>query len=73
MLFRSAQPDGLTNREIDVVRLIARGFTNAQIAERLSLSPLTVQKHVHNLLQKAGMANRAEVTAWAGRRGFLEG
>ena len=69
---RRAQPDGLTHREIEVLRLVSRGCTNAEIAERLFVSPLTVARHVHNLLDKTGMANRAEVTAWAGKSGFLD-
>jgi DNA-binding CsgD family transcriptional regulator len=69
---RRAQPDGLTHREIEVLRLVSRGFTNAEIAERLYVSALTVARHMHNLLEKTGMANRAEVTAWAGKSGFLE-
>jgi DNA-binding CsgD family transcriptional regulator/tetratricopeptide (TPR) repeat protein len=62
-------PDGLTPREVDVLRLVARGFTNAEIAERLFISPLTVARHVHNLLEKTGMANRAEAAAYATRTG----
>jgi DNA-binding CsgD family transcriptional regulator len=69
---RRADPDGLTRREIEILRLIARGYTNAEIADRLTVSALTVAKHVHNLLDKTGMANRAEVTAWAGRTGLLQ-
>ncbi len=67
-----SRPDGLTRREIEVLRLIAGGYTNAEIADRLVVSTLTVAKHVHNLLDKTGMANRAEVTAWAGRVGLLD-
>ena len=63
-------PDGLTKREVDVLRLIARGFTNAKIADRLFISQMTVAKHVHNLLDKTGMANRAEAAAYATRSGL---
>jgi len=59
--------DGLTPREAEVLRMVARGFTNAEIAERLFISPLTVARHVHNLLEKTGTANRAEAAAWAAR------
>jgi len=68
---RRAHPDGLTHREVEVLKLLARGLTNAEVAERLCVSPLTAAKHVHNLLDKTGMANRAEVTAWAARNGLL--
>jgi DNA-binding CsgD family transcriptional regulator len=63
-------PDGLTRREVDVVRLIAKGFTNAEIADRLFISQVTVAKHVHNLLEKTGMANRAEAAVYAARSGL---
>lgn len=53
-----------------VLRLMARGFTNVEIAERLFVSPLTVAKHVHNLLGKTGMANRAEAAVYAERHGL---
>jgi DNA-binding NarL/FixJ family response regulator len=52
------------------LRLIARGFTNAKIADRLFISQMTVAKHVHNLLDKTGMANRAEAAAYATRSGL---
>jgi len=68
-----ASPDGLTPREIEVLRLVARGFTNAEIAERLFISPLTAARHVHNLLDKTGMANRAEAVAYATRHGLTDG
>jgi DNA-binding NarL/FixJ family response regulator len=67
------RPDGLTPREVDVLRLVARGFTNAEIAERLFISPLTVAKHVHNLLEKTGMANRTEAAAYAARGALRDG
>jgi DNA-binding NarL/FixJ family response regulator len=65
-------PEGLTSREIEVLRLVARGFTNHEIGEELSISPLTAATHVHHILTKTGMANRAEVTAFAMRKGLLE-
>lgn len=68
-----ASPDGLTSREIEVLRLVARGFTNAEIAARLFISPLTAARHVHNLLDKTGMANRAEAVAYATRHGLTDG
>ncbi|MBE3064190.1 MAG: hypothetical protein IMZ69_04140 [Spirochaetes bacterium] len=63
-------PDGLTKREVDVLRLITRGLTNAEIADRLFISQMTVAKHVHNLLDKTGMANRAEAAVYATRSGL---
>jgi DNA-binding CsgD family transcriptional regulator len=52
---------GVTSREMDVLRLIADGLTNREIADRLFLSPRTVETHVANLLAKAGARNRADL------------
>jgi DNA-binding CsgD family transcriptional regulator len=56
-----ANPAGLTNRQLDVARLVARGFTNAEIAERLFISPKTADHHVSAVLAKLGMPNRRAV------------
>jgi DNA-binding CsgD family transcriptional regulator/tetratricopeptide (TPR) repeat protein len=69
---RQPRTEGLTPREAKVLGLVARGFTNAEIAERLFISPLTVARHVHNLLEKTGTANRAEAAAYAVRCGLSE-
>ena len=50
---------GVTSREMDVLSLIGQGLTNAQIAERLFLSPRTVETHVAHLLAKMGVSDRA--------------
>jgi DNA-binding NarL/FixJ family response regulator len=65
-------PYSLTPRQLEVLSLVARGFTNHEIGERLFISGETVAKHVHALLEKTGMANRAEVTAFAFRNGLVE-
>jgi DNA-binding NarL/FixJ family response regulator len=52
---------GVTSREMDVLSLIARGLTNAQIAERLFLSPRTVETHVAHMLAKTGASDRADL------------
>jgi DNA-binding CsgD family transcriptional regulator/tetratricopeptide (TPR) repeat protein len=62
-------PDALTPREREVVALLAEGLTNAQLAERLYISPRTAAVHVSNVLAKLGMASRTEVAAWAIRTG----
>ena len=54
-----ASPKSLTPREIEVLRLIAQGYTNVQIAEGLSLSVRTVEIHRTNLMRKLGLCNRA--------------
>jgi pimeloyl-ACP methyl ester carboxylesterase/DNA-binding CsgD family transcriptional regulator len=60
----------LSSRELDVLRLIAAGRRNTQIAEALVISPNTVQRHVSNIFDKIGAANRAEATAYALRNGL---
>jgi ATP/maltotriose-dependent transcriptional regulator MalT len=58
-------PSGLTRREVDVLRLLPRGLSNAQIAAALFVSPRTVQTHLSNLYTKLGIAGRAEAIAFA--------
>jgi DNA-binding CsgD family transcriptional regulator len=62
-------PEALTPREREVVALVAEGLTNAQLAERLYISPRTAAVHVSNILSKLGMGSRTEVAAWAARGG----
>ena len=65
-------PSGvLTRRELEVVRLIAAGLTNADIAERLVVSEHTVHRHVSNILGKLGVPSRAAAASLAARRGLL--
>ncbi len=65
-----AYPDGLTQREVEVLRLIATGKTNRQIGEELFISLNTVGHHVSNILSKTGTANRAEVATYAAQHGL---
>jgi DNA-binding NarL/FixJ family response regulator len=64
--------DPLTPRELQVVKLIAEGYTSDEIARELFISRKTVDRHRSNLLEKLGMRNVAEVTRYAIRRGLLE-
>ena len=64
------RPDGLTPREVDVLRLVAAGETNAEIAARLGLSVHTVERHAVNLYRKIDARGRADATAYAVRRGM---
>jgi DNA-binding NarL/FixJ family response regulator len=62
---------GLTPREIDVLRLLVAGRSNAQIAEHLVISPRTATTHVTNILAKLGVASRNEAAAHARRDGLV--
>jgi len=64
----SAEPLGLSPREMEVLDLIAAGLTNREIAERLSVSVHTVERHTANLYAKLGVRGRSEATAYALRR-----
>jgi len=63
--------DDLTLREVDVLRLVAGGETNAEVAHRLGLSVHTVERHLANLYPKIGARGRADATAYAIRRGIV--
>jgi DNA-binding CsgD family transcriptional regulator len=58
-------PVALTARELEVLRHVAAGRSNAQIADDLFISPKTVSVHVSNLLRKIGVTNRVQAAAWA--------
>ena len=62
--------DHLSARELDVLRLIARGMENAEIAEELNISPRTAKNHVSNILAKLGLAGRVQAAIYAVRRGL---
>ncbi len=63
-------PDGLSAREVEVLRLVAAGRTNQQIAGELFISLNTVARHVSNIFDKTGAANRTEAGAYAARHGL---
>jgi DNA-binding CsgD family transcriptional regulator/tetratricopeptide (TPR) repeat protein len=67
---KAAVPDNLTVRELEVLRLIAIGRGNADIALVLEIGQSTVATHVHNILVKTGCANRTEAAAYAVRHGL---
>ena len=61
---------GLSNRELEVLSLVAEGLTNHDIAQRLVLSEHTVNRHVANILRKLGLPSRAAAASLAGRHGL---
>jgi DNA-binding NarL/FixJ family response regulator len=67
---REPAPLGLTDREVDVPRLVAAGRTNPQIAEALYISRKTASHHVSNILRKLGVPTRVEAAGVAHRLGL---
>ncbi|HXF81248.1 MAG TPA: response regulator transcription factor [bacterium] len=68
-----AHPAGLTAREAEIVKLIAQGLRNPEIATRMYISVKTVDHHVSSVLAKLGVRSRAEVVREATRLGLLDG
>jgi predicted ATPase/DNA-binding CsgD family transcriptional regulator/tetratricopeptide (TPR) repeat protein len=66
----SEPPAGLTRREVEVLALVATGLTNAQVAERLFLSPRTVQRHLNSVYHKIGVSSRTAATRFALEHGL---
>ena len=62
----------LTERELDVLKLIANGLTNSQIAEKLVISENTVKGHVRNILSKLHLADRTQVAVYAWQQGIVQ-
>ena len=71
-LARSMNPGGLTDREVEVLRLIARGHTNRVIGEELFISPKTVGRHIENIYVKIGVSTRAGAALYAMEQRLLE-
>src|SRR5437764_1397012 len=61
----------LSPREQDVVRLLARGYTNKEIADELVISPSTVKAHVEHILTKLGLSDRTQAAVWAIEAGLI--
>lgn len=69
----SPEPDrtGLTEREAEILRMLASGADNASIADELVISPKTVKNHVASILEKLGLENRIQAAVYAVRRGLV--
>ena len=61
----------LTAREVEILRLVAEGYSNRRLAELLSVSEPTVKFHLTNVYRKLGVGNRTEASRWAQRHGIL--
>jgi len=70
---RGERPAGLTERELEVARLVARGLGNAEIAHALAVKERTVVFHVSNILRKLDVASRVEIAVWAREQGLGAG
>lgn len=68
---RREGPAGLTAREVEVLRLVAYGFSNKEIATRLVISTKTAGNHIQHIYTKIGMSNRAGAGLFATRHGLL--
>jgi DNA-binding NarL/FixJ family response regulator len=66
-------PDGLTPREAEVIRLIAQGLSNTEIASPLVISEATIKSHVNHLFAKTGVRDRAQAVTYAYRNGLAAG
>jgi DNA-binding NarL/FixJ family response regulator len=66
------EADVLSSRETEIVKLIAEGHTSREIADILTISPNTVERHRHNVLEKLQLRDRVALTRYAVRRGLIE-
>lgn len=64
-------PEQLTEREKEVLRLVAQGATNRSISAQLEIAEATVENHLHHIYAKLNITNRAQATAWAFHSGLV--
>jgi DNA-binding NarL/FixJ family response regulator len=67
-----ALPDGLSGREAQILKLVARGLSNREIGATLFISEHTAANHIRSILRKTGCANRTDATSYAHRHGLVE-
>jgi DNA-binding NarL/FixJ family response regulator len=65
-------PDGLSDREVEVLRLVARGLSNKKIGRALHISPVTAKNHVAHLYEKTGIATRSAAALYAVTKGLVD-
>ena len=68
---RRSWPAGLTAREVEVLGMVARGWSNKQIAQRLVVTPKTVSNHVEHIYSKIGASSRVGASLYATEHGLL--
>jgi HD-GYP domain-containing protein (c-di-GMP phosphodiesterase class II) len=68
---RREGPAGLTSREVEVLRLVARGLSSKEVASRLVISPKTARNHIEHIYSKIGVSNRAAAGLFAMQHGLL--
>lgn len=71
LLTRQTDPSALTQRERDILTLVAQGLNNREIASHLVISERTARSHVSNILMKLGLASRTQAALWAIREGLV--
>jgi two-component system, NarL family, response regulator LiaR len=71
-LLRSPSRNQLSNRETEIIRCVAAGLRNAEVAKRLSIGESTVKMHLNNIFQKLGIRDRVELALYAHRVGLAE-
>jgi len=69
---RPDNPGGLTRREVDVLRLAAKGLTTRQIADRLYVAPKTADHHIQHIYAKIGVSTRAAAALWAMQHAIVQ-
>ena len=62
---------GLTEREREVVRLVAQGKSNREIADALVVTKRTIETHINNILYKLNLTSRAQIVVWAVEKGLV--
>jgi len=68
----TSRPGGLTAREVEVLRLVAKGRSNSQVGQELVISTKTASVHVSNIIAKLGVSSRGEAAAWAHSHGAID-